>query len=39
VKDVRSILRIEDELKLVFLDLKSIRILKPRQFEIDIEGV
>jgi len=35
---VRSILRIEDELKPVILDLESIRNLKPGQFEIDIKG-
>ncbi len=35
-EDVRSILKIEDELKPVVLDLESIRILKPGQFEIDI---
>ncbi len=35
-EDVRSILKIEDEMKPVILDLESIRILKPGQFEIDI---
>jgi len=35
-KDVRSILKIEDELKPVILDLESIRVLKPGKFEIDI---
>ncbi len=35
-RDVRSILKIEDESKPVILDLESIRILKPGQFEIDI---
>ena len=34
--DVRSILKIEDETKPVILDLESIRVLKPGQFEIDI---
>ncbi|MCK5449610.1 hypothetical protein KAI32_01990 [Candidatus Pacearchaeota archaeon] len=34
--DVRAILKIEDELKPVVLDLESIRVLKPGQFEIDI---
>lgn len=34
--DVRSILKIEDEMKPVILDLESIRVLKPGQFEIDI---
>ena len=35
-QDVRTILKIEDESKPVVLDLESIRILKPGQFEIDI---
>jgi len=35
-KDVRNILKIEDESKPVILDLESIRVLKPGQFEIDI---
>ncbi|MFH1238088.1 MAG: Zn-ribbon containing protein [archaeon] len=34
--DVRAILDIEDESKPVILDLESIRVLKPGQFEIDI---
>ena len=34
--DVRSILKIEDETKPVILDLESVRVLKPGQFEIDI---
>jgi uncharacterized protein len=34
--DVRSILKIEDEEKPVILDLESIRVLAPGQFEIDI---
>ena len=33
--DVRRILKIEDETKPVILDLESIRVLKPGQFEID----
>lgn len=35
-EDVRSILKIEDEAKPVILDLESVRVLKPGQFEIDI---
>ncbi len=35
-KDVRSILKIEDETKPVILDIESIRVLGPGQFEIDI---
>lgn len=35
-KDVRSILKVEDEEKPVILDLESIRVLKPGKFEIDI---
>jgi len=35
-EDVRSILKIEDESKPVILDLESIRVLRPGQFEIDI---
>lgn len=35
-EDVRTILNIEDESKPVILDLESIRVLKPGQFEIDI---
>lgn len=35
-EDVRSILQIEDETKPVILDLESIKVLKPGQFEIDI---
>lgn len=35
-KDVRSILKIEDEDKPVILDLENIRVLGPGQFEIDI---
>ncbi|MDH3353293.1 MAG: Zn-ribbon domain-containing protein [Nanoarchaeota archaeon] len=35
-EDVRSILKIEDESKPVILDLESVRVLKPGQFEIDI---
>ncbi|MCK5321212.1 hypothetical protein KAJ38_01415 [Candidatus Pacearchaeota archaeon] len=35
-EDVRAILKIEDESKPVILDLESIRVLKPGQFEIDI---
>ena len=34
--DVRAILEIEDESKPVILDLESVRVLKPGQFEIDI---
>ena len=35
-EDVRSILKIEDDTKPVILDLESIRVLRPGQFEIDI---
>jgi len=35
-EDVRSILKIEDEEKPVILDLESVRVLNPGQFEIDI---
>lgn len=35
-EDVRSILKIEDESRPVILDLESVRVLKPGQFEIDI---
>lgn len=35
-EDVRSILKIEDDSKPVILDLESIRVLNPGQFEIDI---
>lgn len=35
-EDVRSILKIEDEDKPVILDLESVRVLNPGQFEIDI---
>ncbi|MEA3329991.1 MAG: Zn-ribbon containing protein [Nanoarchaeota archaeon] len=35
-EDVRTILKIEDDSKPVILDLESIRVLKPGQFEIDI---
>ena len=35
-EDVRSILKIEDDEKPVILDLESIRVLRPGQFEIDI---
>jgi predicted nucleic acid-binding Zn-ribbon protein len=35
-KDVRSILKIEDESKPVILDLESIRVMNPGKFEIDI---
>ena len=35
-EDVRSILKIENDAKPVILDLESIRVLKPGQFEIDI---
>ena len=35
-KDVRAILKIDDESKPVILDLESIRVLKPGKFEIDI---
>ena len=35
-EDVRSILKIEDEDKPVILDLESVRVLRPGQFEIDI---
>ena len=35
-EDVRSILKIEDESKPVILDLESIRVVRPGQFEIDI---
>ena len=35
-KDVRAILKIEDESKPVILDLESVRVLKPGKFEIDI---
>ena len=35
-KDVRSILKIEDESKPVILDLESIRVINPGKFEIDI---
>ena len=35
-EDVRSILKIEDDTKPVILDLESIRVLNPGQFEIDI---
>ncbi|MBT6182423.1 hypothetical protein HOI04_00905 [archaeon] len=35
-EDVRSILKIEDDEKPVILDLESVRVLNPGQFEIDI---
>ena len=35
-KDVRDILKIEDELAPVILDIESIKILGPGKFEIDI---
>ena len=35
-EDVRSILKVEDDEKPVILDLESVRVLKPGQFEIDI---
>lgn len=35
-KDVREILKIEDEDKPVILDLESVRILGPGKFELDI---
>jgi len=35
-EDVRSILKIEDDEKPVILDLESVRVLSPGQFEIDI---
>ena len=35
-KDVRSILKIEDDDKPVILDLESIRIIEPGKYEIDL---
>jgi predicted nucleic acid-binding Zn-ribbon protein len=35
-KDVRSILKIEDETKPVILDLESVRVLSPGKFELDL---
>lgn len=35
-KDVRSILKIEDEDEPVILDLETIRVLKPGKFELDL---
>ena len=35
-EDVRTILKIEDDEKPVILDLESVRVLNPGQFEIDI---
>ena len=35
-EDVRNILKIEDDEKPVILDLESVRVLNPGQFEIDI---
>ena len=35
-EDVRAILKIEDDEKPVILDLESVRVLNPGQFEIDI---
>jgi len=35
-EDVRSILKIEDEMIPVILDLESVRVLQPGKFEIDI---
>jgi len=35
-EDVRSILKIEDDMKPVILDLESVRVLSPGKFEIDI---
>jgi predicted nucleic acid-binding Zn-ribbon protein len=35
-KDVRTILKIEDEDKPVILDVESIRVIKPGKFEIDL---
>jgi predicted nucleic acid-binding Zn-ribbon protein len=35
-KDVRSVLKIEDEEEPVILDLESVRVLKPGKFELDL---
>ncbi len=38
-KEIRSILKIEDEDEPVVLDLESVRALKPGKFEIDLVGL
>lgn len=35
-KDVREILKVEDEEEAVILDLESVRVLEPGKFELDI---